>query len=119
MKRVLIVDDSISVGRHLEKIITSTGEFEVLGQAKNGAEALVMYRGKNPDIVCMDINMPIMNGIEALRNLMAFDREANVVIVTSLGGVEDNFNDAIRFGARNVICKPFEPDDVLRTLRDI
>jgi len=117
MKKVLIVDDSITVARQLEKIITSTGEFEVIAQAKNGAEAIGVYQSKHPDIVCMDMNMPVIDGMTALRSLMALDRNANIVMVTSLGGVGDKYTEALKLGARNVISKPFQAEDVLRILR--
>jgi len=119
MKKILIVDDSISVSRRLEKIITSTGEFEVMDRAKNGAEAIMKYQAGHPDIVCMDMNMPTMDGLTALRSLIALDRNAKIVMVTSLGGVSDKFTEAMKLGARNVICKPFEADDVLRILREV
>ncbi|MDO3379055.1 response regulator [Geoalkalibacter halelectricus] len=116
MKRVLIVDDSISVARQLEKILTGSGFYEVVGHAKNGAEALKMYQVHRPDLVCMDMNMPVMDGLTALRNLVAMNRDVKVVMVTSLGGVGDKFTEALRLGARNVISKPFEEDNVLRIL---
>ncbi len=119
MKRILIVDDSISVSRQLEKIITSTGEFEVIDRAKNGVEAIMKYQAEHPDIVCMDMNMPVMDGLTALRSLIALDRNAKIVMVTSLGGVGDKFTEAMKLGARNVICKPFEADDVLRILHEL
>ncbi|WP_429884567.1 response regulator [Geoalkalibacter halelectricus] len=116
MKRVLIVDDSISVARQLEKILTGSGLYEVVGHAKNGAEALKMYQVHRPDLVCMDMNMPVMDGLTALRNLVAMNRDVKVVMVTSLGGVGDKFTEALRLGARNVISKPFEEENVLRIL---
>lgn len=118
MKRVLIVDDSISVARQLEKIVTGSGEYDVVGHAKNGAEALKMYQLHKPDLVCMDMNMPIMDGLTALRTLMTMNRGAKVVMVTSLGGVGDKFTEALRLGARNVISKPFEEANVLQILRE-
>lgn len=117
MKRVLVVDDSLSVGRTLSQIITSTGEFEVVGHGKNGAEAIQLYQRHKPDIVCMDMNMPIMDGVTALRMILALDRSAKVVMVTSLGGVGDKFTEALKLGAKNVLSKPFQPDDVLKVLR--
>lgn len=119
MKRVLIVDDSVTVGRQLERIVTSTGEFEVIGTAKNGAEALQAHQSGQPDIVCMDLNMPVMDGLTALRSLVAMDQGVKVVMVTSLGGVGDKFSEAMKLGAKNVISKPFEADDVLRILREL
>lgn len=119
MKRVLIVDDSLSVARQLEKIVTGSGEFEVVGHAKNGAEALKMNQLHRPDVICMDMNMPVMDGLTALRNLIAMNRAIKVVMVTSLGGVGDKFTEALRLGAKNVISKPFEADNVLQILRDV
>lgn len=117
MKNVLIVDDSISVARQLEKILSDSGEFTVLGHAKNGAEAISRYQAQRPDIVCMDMNMPVMDGITALRTLLALDRSATVVMVTSLGGVGEKYTEALKLGARDVISKPFQPDDVLSIFR--
>jgi len=119
MKKVLIVDDSLAVARQLEKIVTSTGEFEAVGHAKNGAEAIKMNQTLKPNIVCMDMNMPVMDGLTALRTLMAMDPNAKVVMVTSLGGVGDKFAEALRLGAKTVISKPFDAEGVLKTLRAI
>lgn len=119
MKKVLLVDDSISVARQLEKIVTEGGGFSVVGHAKNGLEAIKMFQTLHPDIICMDMNMPGMDGITALRTLMALDKNIKVVMITSLGGVGDKFNEAIKLGARNVISKPFETENVLKILREI
>jgi len=119
MKRVLIVDDSISVARQMEKILGESGEFEPVGHARNGIEAIKLYKELKPDIVCMDMNMPVMDGITALRTLIALDSAAKVVMITSLGGVGDKFTEAMKLGARNVISKPFEAEKVLKILREI
>ncbi|KAF0221741.1 MAG: two-component system chemotaxis family response regulator [Geobacteraceae bacterium] len=119
MKKVLVVDDSISVARQLEKIIADSGDFEMAGHAKNGMEAIKMHQALHPDIVCMDMNMPGMDGITALRSLVALDRNVNVVMVTSLGGVGDKFTESLKLGARTVICKPFEAETVLKALREL
>jgi two-component system, chemotaxis family, chemotaxis protein CheY len=117
MKKVLVVDDSLSVTRQLEKIINDSGDFSCVGHAKNGAEAIKMNHTENPDIICMDMNMPGMDGLTALRSLVMLDKEVQVVMVTSLGGVGDKFTEAIKLGAKNVISKPFEAENVLRILR--
>jgi len=119
MKKVLVVDDSLSVARQLEKIISDSGEFTCVGHAKNGAEAIKMNHAENPDIICMDMNMPGMDGLTALRSLSMLDKEVKVVMVTSLGGVGDKFTEALKLGAKNVISKPFEADDVLKILRGL
>lgn len=117
MKKVLVVDDSIAVARQLEKIINSDPEFEVVAQGRNGAEAIKLCQQHKPDIVCMDMNMPVMDGLTALRNLMQLNPELKVIMVTSLGGVGDKFTEAIRLGAKDVISKPFSEDTVLETLK--
>lgn len=117
MKSVLIVDDSIAVARQLEKIVNSGEEFNVIAQGRNGAEAIKLCQQHKPDIVCMDMNMPVMDGLTALRNLMQLTPGLNVIMVTSLGGVGDKYTEAIRLGAKDVISKPFEKDSVLEMLR--
>ena len=119
MKKVLVVDDSLSVARQLEKIIADSGDFTCVGHAKNGAEAIKMNHTEDPDIICMDMNMPGMDGLTALRSLAVLDKEVKVVMVTSLGGVGDKFTEALKLGAKNVISKPFESDTVLHILREL
>jgi two-component system chemotaxis response regulator CheY len=117
MKKVLVVDDSLSVARQLEKLINDSGDFVCVGHAKNGAEAIKMNHTEDPDIICMDMNMPGMDGLTALRSLVVLDKEVKVIMVTSLGGVGDKFAEALKLGAKNVISKPFEADTVLNVLR--
>lgn len=119
MKRVLIADDSITVARQLERIVNSTGEFVTIGHARNGAEAIRLNQTEDPDIILLDMNMPVMDGLTALRNLATLDPEAKVVMVTSLGGVGDKYAEAIKLGARSVISKPFEAENVLKVLRSL
>lgn len=119
MKKVLIVDDSLAVARHLQKILTEAGDFEVIGHAHDGAEALKMHQEQHPEIICMDMNMPGMDGITALRSLVALDQKVKVVMVSSLGGVGDKFNEALKLGASTVISKPFQPQEVLQALRKL
>lgn len=117
MKKVLIVDDSVVSARNLEKIICDSDDFVCVGMAKNGAEAIKMNHAETPDIICMDINMPGMDGLTALRSLVALDKEVKVLMVTSLGGVSDTFSEALKLGAKNVISKPFESGTILQVLR--
>lgn len=119
MKSVLIVDDSIAVARQMEKIITDSGEFTAIGHAKNGLEAIKLYKELKPDLICMDMNMPVMDGLTALRTLVALNKDVKVVMITSLGGVGDKFTEALKLGAKNVISKPFESDTVLKILREL
>ncbi|GFO58429.1 response regulator [Geomonas silvestris] len=116
-KKVLVVDDSLVVARQLEQIIGGSGDFCCIGSVRNGAEAIKANQQDNPDIICMDMNMPGMDGLTALRSIVALDKEVKVVMVTSLGGVSDNFNEAMKLGARCVISKPFVAEDILGALR--
>jgi len=119
MKKIIIVDDSIAVSRQLEKIINASSEFEVVAQGRNGAEAIKLYMQQKPDILCMDMNMPIMDGLTALRTLRQTTPNANIVMITSLGGVGDKYTEAIKLGARDVISKPFDAENVIKTLQKI
>jgi len=119
MKKVLVVDDSLSVARQLERIIADSGDFTSVGHARNGAEGIKMNHTENPDIICMDMNMPGMDGLTALRSLVVLDKDVKVVMVTSLGGVGDKFTEALKLGAKNVISKPFSAENVLKILREL
>ena len=119
MKRVIIVDDSVAVSRQLEKIICSCDGFEVIAQGRNGAEAIKLAQQKKPDILRMDMNMPVMDGLTALRNLRQIAPQIAVVLITSLGGVGDKYTEALKLGAKDVISKPFDQENVMKVLRKI
>lgn len=114
--RVLLVDDSLAVGRQIERILGEADRYEIIGQAKNGAEAVKLYATEQPDLVLMDIVMPIMDGLTALRTILGIAPKARVIMVSSVGGVGEKVAEALRLGAKAVVSKPFEPDDVLTTL---
>jgi two-component system, chemotaxis family, chemotaxis protein CheY len=111
-RKILVVDDSVAIARQLTKIIEGFGDFEVIGHAKNGAEAVKLFKTLKPDAVMMDIVMPMMDGIQSLRTLIRLDPDARVVVVSSVGGVGQKVEEAIRLGARAVVSKPFEADKV-------
>jgi len=117
--RILVVDDSLVVARQLERILREDGRYEVVGRAENGAEALAAYAKHEPDIVFMDIVMPVMDGLQALRALLGVDPGARVVMVSSVGGVGDKASEALRLGAFAVVSKPIDRDEILRTLERV
>jgi two-component system chemotaxis response regulator CheY len=119
VRKVLLTDDSLIVARKLEKIIDESGDFVVVGHARDGAEAIKLNHALDPDIICLDMNMPGMDGLTALRSLSVLDKAVQVVMVTSLGASEGRFEEALRLGALNIISKPFTADDVLRVLRQL
>jgi two-component system chemotaxis response regulator CheY len=118
-KRVLIVDDSAAVARQLGNILENAGSFEIVGHASNGIEGIKLYTELRPDIVCMDIVMPQMDGLQAIRSLMSLDENAKIVVISSAAGVGDKTTEALRFGAKSVLSKPFDPAKVVETLKGL
>jgi two-component system chemotaxis response regulator CheY len=118
-KKVLLVDDSVAIVRQLKKIIDESGEFEVAAEGKNGIDAIKLYSSLKPDLVLMDLVMPEMDGLQAIRSIMALDKDARVVVISSVGGVGEKVMEALRFGAKSVVSKPFEPARVLEILRNV
>lgn len=116
-RKVLIVDDSLTVARQLRAILEATHDFEVIGHARNGIEAVKMYRTDKPDLVLMDIVMPEMDGLQATRTICALDAEAKIIVISSAAGVGDKVTEALRLGARNIISKPFDAGTILSVLR--
>ena len=113
-KRILITDDALFMRVTLKNILTQNG-YEVVGEAANGAESVELYRQLRPDVVTMDITMPEMDGISALKEIRSMDPSANVVMCTAMGQ-KNMVVEAIQAGARDFIVKPFQPDRVLEAL---
>lgn len=114
--RVLVVDDSIFVAKQLSQILSSEG-YEIIATAENGAEGVEKYKDLSPnvDIVTMDITMPVMDGITALEHIMAFDKNARVIMVSALGK-EDLVKKSLLTGAKNYIVKPLDRKKVLERI---
>ena len=117
MKRVLLVDDA-SVVRMLIKKVLTQADFEVVGEAVNGIDALAKYKELRPDLVTMDITMPEADGIQATKDIIAFDAKAKVVMLSGIDQKEMLWQ-AIKAGAVSYIVKPFENDRILSTLNEV
>ncbi len=115
--RILIVDDAIFMRNMLRNIFVESG-FEIAAEAASGSEALKQYQAVSPDLVTMDIVMPEMNGIEALKEIIGFDAEAKVVICSALGQ-ESLIIEAIEAGAKDFIIKPFKPARVIEVAQRV
>ncbi len=111
---VLIVDDELFFRIMLRDILEKEG-FSVVAEAANGVEAITKYRLHRPEITIMDIFMPEKNGIEALKEIVAMDRNARVLIFTGIGFDED-IEVAMQAGAKEVILKTFSPDEVTEVI---
>jgi len=118
-RRVLIVDDSLTTADQLKRIVEGLNGYTVVGHAKDGIEALALYRSLQPDIVCMDLIMPRMDGLQATRAIVQLDPQARVAVISSMGGVQDKVNEALRMGARTVITKPFHPEQIRQVLESL
>ncbi|MBT9253403.1 MAG: response regulator [Brockia lithotrophica] len=116
-KRILIVDDAAFM-RMMLKDILKRGGYEVVGEAANGVEAVALYRELRPDLVTMDITMPEMDGISALKQIRTLDPEAKVIMVSAMGQ-QAMVIEAIQSGARDFIVKPFQAERVLEAVRKV
>jgi len=114
MARVLIVDDATFMRMMVKDILEKNG-YEVIGEASNGIKAVEIYKAEKPDIVTMDITMPEMDGVEALKEIKAFDSNAKVLMCSAMGQ-QSMVMDAIRAGAVDFIVKPFDSDRVIKAL---
>ena len=114
MKRILIVDDS-RVSRKMIRNMLELKGYEVVGEAINGKEGLELYVRLLPDVVLMDITMPEMNGIEALKAIRNHRADAKVIII-SAAGQDDKKIEAIKAGAENFISKPYDNKDILEAI---
>lgn len=115
--KVLIVDDAAFMRMLIKDILEKNG-FEVIGEANNGIKAVELYKKEKPDVVTMDITMPDMDGIEAVKAIRAFDPAAKIIMCSAMGQ-QTMVMDAIRAGARDFIVKPFQPDRVIEAIRKV
>ncbi len=115
MKRVLIVDD-IPFIRSVIKDILTEGGFRVVGEASDGAQALALFKAVKPDVVLLDIHMPVLDGIETLKRIIKIKKEAVVIMCSSLGD-QENIINAISLGAKDFVVKPFRKERILSAIK--
>lgn len=113
-KRILVVDDAAFM-RMLLKDILGNGGFEIAGEATSGVEAVRKYKELQPDLVTMDILMPDMDGIQAVKEIKALDPNARIIMCSAMGQKE-MVVEAIKAGAKDFITKPFQAERILETL---
>ncbi len=110
MAKILIVDDSRTSRKILKGILENAG-YEVIGEATNGQEGYERYVELKPDIVTMDITMPVLDGIEALKKIKGEYPDAKVIMVTA-AGQKTKMVEAVQNGANEFVSKPFEPEQL-------
>lgn len=116
-KRILIVDDAAFMRMMIKDILSKNG-YEVVGEAENGMKAVEKYKELKPELVLMDITMPEMDGIQAVKAIKAADANAKIVMCSAMGQ-QAMVIESIQAGARDFIVKPFQAERVLEAVRKV
>ena len=116
-KNILICDDAAFMRMMIKDILTKNG-YTVAGEAENGAKAVEKYTELKPDLVLMDITMPEMDGIQALKKIRELDPKASVIMCSAMGQ-QAMVIESIQSGAKDFIAKPFQADRVLEAVRKV
>ena len=116
-KKIMLVDDAAFMRMMIKDTLQKNGYTEI-GEAGNGEQALTVYAAEKPDLVLMDITMPVMDGLESLKRLKEMDKDAKVVMCSAMGQ-ETMVVDALKLGAKDFIVKPFKPDRIMKTVNSI
>ena len=117
MVKVLIVDDAAFMRASLRLMLEKNG-YKIVGEAENGYVAVKKFKELSPDIVTMDITMPEMDGLQALKIIRSIDQDAKIIVISALGQ-EPMIKDAVMSGAKGFIVKPFKEEFVLEALKKV
>ena len=117
MARILICDDAAFIRMMLKDMLQKAGH-AIAGEAKDGGEAVELYRQLKPDLVMMDITMPVMDGITATGEIMKIDPKANVIMCSAMGQ-QSMVIESIQKGAKDFIVKPFQADRVIEAVQKL
>jgi two-component system chemotaxis response regulator CheY len=117
MARILVVDDAAFMRRMVIDVLQNGGH-EIVGEAGNGNEALARYQELRPDVTTLDITMPEKDGLTALREIIALDPAAKVVMCSALSQ-ESKVLEAVKAGAKDFIAKPFQAQRVLSAIEKV
>jgi DNA-binding NarL/FixJ family response regulator len=114
--RVVIADDHAVVRGGLEQLLSTADDIELVGTAGNGEEAIATVEREHPDVVLMDLSMPVVDGVEATRRIMTADPDVRIVVLTSFGD-DRHISDALHAGAVGYVLKHAGPDELLDAIR--
>ncbi|MDM8533111.1 response regulator [Clostridiaceae bacterium HSG29] len=112
---ILIVDDAAFMRMMIKDVLTKNN-YDVVGEAENGKKGIEKYQELNPELVIMDITMPEVNGIEAVKKIKEIDSEANVIMCSAMGQ-QAMVIEAIQAGAKDFIVKPFQADRIIEAVK--
>ena len=112
MSRILIVDDSRTSRKILRNILEIAGH-DIVGEAMDGQDGVNKYKELRPDIVTLDITMPVLDGLGALKLIKEIDSDSKIIMVTA-AGQQNKMIDAIKLGAAEFVTQPFEPDEITK-----
>lgn len=116
-KKILIVDDAAFMRMMIKDILTKN-DYEVVGEAENGLKAVEKYKDLTPDLVIMDITMPEMDGIQAVKAIKKLNSEAKIIMCSAMGQ-QAMVIESIQSGARDFIVKPFQAERVIEAVRKV
>ena len=118
MIRVLVVDDHIVVRSGIEQVLATTDDIEIVGLAPDGQRAVEMVQALKPDVVLMDLSMPVMDGVEATRRIRALAPDTKVVVLTSFSD-QARIMDAMAAGAEGYLLKHADPGQIMDAIRSV
>ncbi|NUU96911.1 response regulator [Marinitoga sp. 1138] len=116
--KVMVVDDSPLIRNLVKKALKKTEEFEFVGEAKNGEEAVNVFKEVNPDIITMDVTMPIKDGLEASKEILAINNEVKILLLSAMGD-DDLIEEAKNIGISHNMQKPFKANILLEKLKSM
>ena len=116
-KRVLVTDDTAFMRMSLRNVLEKNG-FEVVGEAADGEESVNLYAELRPDVVTMDITMPKMDGITAIKKILEIDPNAKVIVCSAMGQ-KPMVIEALNAGAKDFLVKPFQPERIIEALQKV
>lgn len=114
---ILVVDDAAFMRMMIKDVLTKNG-FNIAGEAENGVKAIEVFKETNPDLVIMDITMPEMDGIQAVREMKKIDDAAKIIMCSAMGQ-QAMVIEAIQAGAKDFIVKPFQPERVVEAVKKV
>jgi len=116
-KKIMLVDDAAFMRMMIKNTLQQNGYTDII-EAKDGEEAVALYQQEKPDLTLLDITMPNMDGLEALKAIKEINRECKIVMCSAMGQ-ENMVLEALKFGAEDFIVKPFKPERIMKTVTNI